>query len=195
MAGASPLRTGRLLLRAWRDDDLEPFARMNADPEVMEHFPAMLSREESDAQVGRIRAAFDATGYGLWAVEIPGVVPFAGFIGLMLPPFEAHFTPCVEIGWRLARTYWGAGYATEGAVAAVSYAFDEAGLDALVAMTVPANTRSRRVMERLGMTHDPREDFDHPRLAPGHALARHVLYRLEREAWKQRGARPASRGT
>jgi RimJ/RimL family protein N-acetyltransferase len=183
MAGPGRLRTHRLLLRQWRDADLEPFARLNADPEVMAHFPAPLSRPESDAQAARIRASFDDSDFGLWAVEVPGVTPFAGVAGLAVPRFEAAFTPCVEIGWRLARPHWGRGYAIEAAAAAVAYGFEEVGLDEIVSFTVPANDRSRRVMERLGMRRDPAEDFDHPRLPPGHPLARHVLYRLDRGAW------------
>jgi RimJ/RimL family protein N-acetyltransferase len=174
------VRTERLLLRRWRDADLAPFAAMNADPRVMEHFPAVLSREESDGRVERILAHFDRHGYAQWAVEIPGVAPFAGFIGLAVPGFDAHFTPCVEIGWRLAVEYWGRGYATEGARAALEFGFTELKLSEIVSFTVPANIRSRQVMERLGMTHDPRDDFDHPSLADGHPLRRHVLYRIRR---------------
>ncbi len=153
---------------------------MNADPHVLEHFPATLSRQESDAAVDRITAHFDAHGFGLWAVEIPGVTPFAGFIGLCRPRFEAHFTPCVEVGWRLAAEHWGHGYATEGAWAALTFGFETLGLDEIVSYTVPANLRSRRVMEKIGMTHNPADDFDHPLLAAGHALERHVLYRRAR---------------
>ena len=151
---------------------------MNADARVMRHFPAQLSREESDAVVARIESHFNEHGFGLWAVEIPAVAEFAGFIGLCHPRFEAHFTPCVEIGWRLAAEHWGRGYATEGATAALDFGFNRLGLDEIVSFTAPANMPSRRVMEKLGMTHDPSDDFDHPLLAPGHALRRHVLYRL-----------------
>jgi RimJ/RimL family protein N-acetyltransferase len=190
MPSADRLRTDRLLLREWRDADLEPFARLNADPEVMAHFPAPLSRLESDAQAARIRTSFDDSDFGLWAVEVPGVTPFAGVVGLAVPRFEAPFTPCVEVGWRLARAHWGRGYATEAAAAAVAYGFEEAGLDEVVSFTVPANDRSRRVMERLGMRRDLAGDFDHPRIAPDHPLARHVLYRLDRGAWlRARGDR------
>jgi RimJ/RimL family protein N-acetyltransferase len=151
---------------------------MNADPVVMEHFPATYDRRESDAIVERFEAHFDARGFGFWAMEIPGVAPFAGFVGLSTPTFEAHFTPAVEVGWRLAREHWGQGYATEGARAAVSAGFDELGLEELVAFTVPPNFRSRRVMVRIGMTHDPADDFDHPRQPVGSPFRRHVLYRL-----------------
>ncbi len=140
---ATGLRTERLLLRGWRDDDLEPFAALNADPRVMEHFPGLLSRRESYTFAHeRIEPHFAERGFGLWAVEVPGVAPFIGFVGLQAPLFEAHFTPCVEIGWRLAVTHWGRGYATEAAGAAVGFGFDEAGLDEIVSFTVPANVRS-----------------------------------------------------
>jgi RimJ/RimL family protein N-acetyltransferase len=179
MAAAPVLRTERLILRGWTQDDREAFAEMNADPRVMEHFPGLMSRAESDAFVERIEAQFGDRGFGLWAIEVAGGAPFVGFTGLLVPRFEAHFTPAVEVGWRLAAGAWGNGYATEAARAAVDFAFGPAGLDAIVSFTVPANTRSRRVMERIGMTHDPADDFDHP-LLPGSPLQRHVLYRLAR---------------
>ena len=174
------LRTERLLLRGWRDEDLGPFAALNADPQVREHFPSTLSRGESDAAARRMRGDLERDGHGLWAVEVPGLAPFVGFVGLAVPSFDAPFTPCVEIGWRLAREAWGQGFATEGAGAAVAFAFERLGLDELVSMTTPANQRSRRVMEKLGMRHDPADDFDHPLLPPGSPLRRHVLYRLRR---------------
>ncbi|MEX2139615.1 MAG: GNAT family N-acetyltransferase [Pirellulales bacterium] len=174
------IRTERLLLRRWRDADRAPFAVMNADARVMEHFPALQSREESDATVARIEAHFAEHGFGLWAFEVSGVAPFAGFVGLCRPWIEAHFTPCVEIGWRLAAEHWGCGYATEGARAALALGFQTLRLAEIVSYTVPANLRSRRVMEKLGMTHSPDDDFDHPLLAPGHVLRRHVLYRVAR---------------
>jgi RimJ/RimL family protein N-acetyltransferase len=177
--GTPSLRTPRLILREWRPEDREPFAQMNADPRVMEHFPSPSTRAESDAFADRIQAHFDQHGFGLWAVEVPGEAPFVGFVGLSIPRFEAHFTPAVEIGWRLAVESWGRGFATEAAHEAVRFGFEEVGLEEIVSFTVPANVRSRRVMERLGMTHDPADDFDHPGL-PGHPLARHVLYRLRR---------------
>ena len=174
------LRTERLLLRAWRDEDLAPFAALNADPAVMEYFPAVLSRPESDAAAAHIRAELAERGFGLWAVEAPGVAPFIGFTGLAVPRFEAHFTPCVEMGWRLARAHWGRGYAPEAARAALAHGFGALGLDEIVSFTVVGNARSRRVMEKLGMTHAPADDFDHPSLPPGHRLRRHVLYRIRR---------------
>ena len=176
------LRTERLLLRRWRSEDLAPFAAVNADPRVMEHFPAVLSHEESAAIAVRIAAQFDQHGYGLWVVEIVDHTPFAGFVGLSIPCFEAHFTPCVEIGWRLAAEHWGRGIATEGARAALAFGFEHLGLAEIVSFTATDNLRSRRVMEKNGMTRQPEEDFDHPALPLGHRLCRHVLYRLKRKA-------------
>jgi RimJ/RimL family protein N-acetyltransferase len=172
------LRTDRLLLRRWGADDRAPFAAVNADAEVMRWFPATLSRRESDELADRIEAAFERDGWGLWALEQRATGRFLGFTGLARPGFDAHFTPAVEIGWRLARDAWGRGYATEAARAAAAFAFDALELDALVSFTTEGNARSRAVMRRLGMRHDPAEDFDHPGLPAGHALCRHVLYRL-----------------
>lgn len=190
MSDIPVLRGERLLLRGWRASDLEPFARLNADPRVMEHFPAPLARAESDAVAGRIGAHFERHGFGLWALEVPGVTEFAGFVGLSVPGFEAAFTPCVEVGWRLAAEHWGRGYAGEGAALALDFAFDRQGLAEVVSFTVVANQRSRRVMERLGMRRDPAEDFDHPLLPPGDPLRRHVLYRIRAAEWiRARGLR------
>lgn len=180
---AGMITTERLILRRWLPGDLEPFAEMNADPRVMEHFPNSLSREESDALATRIDAALEENGFGLWAVEVPGITPFAGFIGLAVPHFEAHFTPAVEIGWRIAAEYWNRGYATEGAQAVLRFAFGTLGRDETVSFTVPANRASRRVMEKIGMKRDQADDFDHPRLPPGHPLRRHVLYRIARHGF------------
>ena len=174
------INTERLLLRRWRTTDRDPFARLNADPAVMEHFPSALDRMESNAFVDRIEAGFVANGYGLWAVELPGEAEFIGYVGLALATFDAHFTPAVEVGWRLSQNYWGRGFAIEAALATVADGFDRVGLREIVSFTVPANVRSVRVMERLGMTHDPADDFDHPRLPVGHHLRRHVLFRLKR---------------
>jgi len=179
---SASLTTDRLLLRRWRPGDRQPFATLNADARVMEYFPRVLSQEESDAFASRIDEHFDRHGFGLWAVEIPGVVDFAGFVGLSVPRFVAPFTPCVEIGWRLAADFWGRGLATEGAQAVVEYAFGVLGLESLVSFTVPANVRSIRVMEKIGMTRNPSEDFDHPNLPEGHPLRRHVLHRLRRNS-------------
>ena len=177
------LRTKRLVLRAWRERDLEPFAALNGDPRVMEHLPAVLSRAESDAAAALTRAHFDQHGFGYWAVEVVGGASFIGFAGLARPRFEAPFTPCVEIGWRLAAEHWGRGYATEAARAALRFAFDDLALDEVLAWTVPTNQRSRRVMDKLGMRQDPAGDFDHPRLPEGHPLRRHVIYRIGRAAF------------
>ena len=176
------LETERLLLREWREDDFEPFARMCADPRVMEFFPATLTREETAAAMERGRAHFAKHGFGWWAAELKETGAFIGFIGLAVPYFEAHFTPCVEVGWRLAAEYWRRGLATEGARASLRYGFEVLGLAEIVSFTSVANVRSRRVMEKIGMTHDPADDFDHPRIAEGHPLRRHVLYRLRANA-------------
>ncbi|MBZ5635656.1 MAG: GNAT family N-acetyltransferase [Acidobacteriia bacterium] len=173
--------TPRLWLRRWRTEDLEPFAALNTDPEVMEHFPSTLSREETAAAVGWIEKHFERHGFGLWAVDVPGHTRFSGFIGLAVPTFETSFTPCIEIGWRLARPWWGQGFATEGARAALAYGFERLDLPEIVSFTVPGNVRSRRVMEKLGMRYS--EDFAHPRIDPLHPLSRHVLYRLSRAEW------------
>jgi RimJ/RimL family protein N-acetyltransferase len=175
------IETERLILRYWQSRDREPFARMNRDPQVMEHFPALLTPFESDALADRIEAHFVEHGFGLYALELRPHGAFIGFAGISVPAFQAHFTPCVEIGWRIAAEHWGRGLATEAAHAAARHAFDTLGLAELVSFTVPANARSRRVMEKLGMTHNPADDFDHPNLPVGHPLRRHVLYRLARK--------------
>jgi RimJ/RimL family protein N-acetyltransferase len=180
MAGALSLRTERLLLRRWRPSDREPFAKLNSDPVVMEYFLSTLTCGESNAFADRIEAWFEEHGYGLWAVEVPGESDFIGYVGLAYHDFPAHFTPAVEIGWRLDRAHWGHGLATEAATAAVADGFERAGLDEIVSFTATINVRSRRVMEKLGMTCDPADDFDHPRVPMGHRLRRHVLYRLSR---------------
>ena len=172
------LETPRLILRHWRVTDREPFARMNADPNVMEFFPACLTPPQSDALVARIEAHFRKHGFGLFAAESRQTSSFAGFIGLSVSTFRARFTPCVEIGWRLSPEFWGQGLAPEGAGAVAKYAFEVLQIKELVSFTVPENLRSRRVMEKLGMTHDPADDFNHPQLPPRHPLRRHVLYRL-----------------
>jgi RimJ/RimL family protein N-acetyltransferase len=174
------IRTERLWLRPWHDRDLDAFAAINADPTVMEYFPASIARAQSDELAVRIRAGFLEHGFGLWAVEIPSVVDFGGFIGLAVPSFEAHFTPCVEVGFRLARPLWGRGYATEGARAALDFGFAKLGLKEIVSFTVLGNQRSRAVMERIGMQRSEADEFDHPKLPEGHPLRRHALYRSRR---------------
>lgn len=155
-------------MRGWRSGDLEPFAALNADPVVMEFMPGCLDRAESDALVVRVMEHFARHGFGLWAVEAPGVAPFVGFVGISVPRFDAHFMPCVEVGWRLARAHWGQGYATEAARMAIAFGFGKAGLDEIVSFTARINRRSQSVMQRLGMTHDEADDFDHPALPEEH---------------------------
>jgi len=178
------LTTPRLRLRLWRDEDLEPYAALNADPRVREFFPSVQTLQESTDSMQSIRDHWQRRGFGLWAVEVIGGAPFIGFIGLSVPSFDAPFTPCVELGYRLAFEHWGRGYATEGSRAAIGFGFSTIGLPEIVAMTAVDNERSRRVMERLGMTRNPADDFDHPNIGAGHRLQRHVLYRLTATEWK-----------
>ncbi len=172
------LHTERLLLRGWRPEDRDPFAALNADPVVMEHFPAPLARAESDGFVDSVEANLADRGWGLWAAERRDTGAFIGFIGLNVPGFEADFTPCVEVGWRLAREHWGVGFAPEGAREAVRFGFEELGLEEIVSFTTVGNHNSRRVMEKIGMRLD--REFDHPRLPEGSPIRRHVLYTLRR---------------
>jgi RimJ/RimL family protein N-acetyltransferase len=179
------IRTDRLLLRHWTPEDREPFAQLNADPAVNEFLTGPLTREQSDAVADRIVENFSLHGFGWWAVEVPKVSSFIGFVGLSVPRYEAHFTPCVEIGWRLARDHWGQGYATEAARAALNYGFHELNLPEIVSLTVPANFRSRHVMEKIGMIHNPAEDFEHPSLPEEHPLRQHVLYRQTQNEYQE----------
>jgi len=191
---STQLRTQRLTLRGWQEGDLAPFAALNADPEVRRFFPSTLSREESDASVAEFQKDFAAHGFGFWAVDLNEselALPrtngrFIGFIGIKATPFESHFTPAVEIGWRLARDVWGKGYAPEGARAVLKFAFDDLPepLEEIVSLTATINLPSRRVMEKIGMTHDEADDFDHPSVDGGR-LQRHVLYRISRERFMQ----------
>jgi RimJ/RimL family protein N-acetyltransferase len=174
---AVELHTVRLKLRSWRDEDRAPFAALNADLTVMEHFPAVLTRTASDALVDAIVAGFNQRGWGLWAVEVVSGGEFAGFVGLNPVTFPAPFTPAVEIGWRLGPSHWDRGFATEAARAVLNYGFEEVGLREIVSFTATSNRRSQRVMQKLGMTHDPDDDFDHPGVDPLSPLRRHVLYR------------------
>jgi RimJ/RimL family protein N-acetyltransferase len=174
------IETPRLVLRAWRDADVEPWVAMNADPRVTEFLGRAYARELSEASAAAIRRALEEDGYGWWALEIRGGAPFAGVIALQEVPFQAPFTPANEIGWRLPFENWGRGYATEGARAALDFAFNELKWHEVVAFTAATNLRSQRVMQRLGMTHDPADDFDHPKLEPAHPLRRHVLYRINK---------------
>lgn len=183
------IETARLILRQWSDADLAAFAVINADARAMEHFPAPLDRAESDALAGRWRTMFAERGFGMWAVEEKPAdgragTPFIGFVGLSVPLYEAAFTPCVETGWRLGPAWWGRGYASEAARAALGFGFGARGLAEIVAYTAVGNRRSRAVMERLGMDRDPADDFNHPLLPAGHRLSRHVLYRIGRAAFE-----------
>jgi RimJ/RimL family protein N-acetyltransferase len=205
------LTTQRLILRPWRETDREGFARLNDDPAVMEFMPRRLSRDESDATAASIQAAIERRGWGFWAVEVKGgggggvhaagegvaagaahaadegaaahAGAFIGFVGLSVPSFTSHFTPCVEIGWRLAKEHWGNGYASEAAAACLRFGFEKLKLRQIVAFTVPLNKRSIGVMKRIRMSRDPADDFDHPKLSEGHPLRRHVLYRIDRSDW------------
>jgi len=181
------IRTERLLLRRWRASDRQPFAVVNSDPAVVEHLQGPMSRERSDAFIDRIEAHWDAHGWGLWAVEVVGLAPFVGYVGLWPAGFLEE--GMVEVGWRLASEHWGHGYATEAAREALRFGFEEAGLEEIVSFTVPQNERSRRVMERIGLVRDPAGDFDHLRVdAVAHPhLVRHVFYRLPRSAWLSGG--------
>ncbi len=181
------ITTDRLILRSWEEADLEPFAKLNADPRVMEYFPAKLSKAESDLLAQRIKNKMDEKGWGMWAVSVPGIAEFIGFIGLNSEDrvsFPAPFTPAVEVGWRIAFEYWGKGYATEGAKAALAYGFETLKLGEIVSFTAVQNMRSRRVMERIGMHYNPKDDFEHPELSEGHPLRKYVLYRLSQGEWQ-----------
>jgi RimJ/RimL family protein N-acetyltransferase len=184
------ISTERLLLRHWRDEDRTPFSAMNADDDVVEHLQGPLSRERSDDFVDRIEAHWAEHGWGLWAVEVRVVAPFIGYVGLW--PADYLAPGMVEVGWRLAREYWGHGYATEAAREALRFGFQVVGLDEIVSFTVPQNTRSRAVMERIGLMRDPSGDFDHPNVDAVRfpQLVRHVLYRLSRRQWESQRALP-----
>lgn len=186
LAPAPTLQTDRLVLRPWRESDREPFAALNADPLVMELFPSTLSRDESDALVDRIVERWRDGRPSLWAVEVPGEAEFIGFVGLLEPSFEAPFTPCVEVGWRIAAQWWGRGFAPEAATAALAYGFEELELDEIVSFTSVDNAKSRRVMEKIGLGHDEGDDFDHPSLPAGDRLERHVLYRTTADEHRAR---------
>ena len=182
---APTIQTDRLLLRQWREADKVPYAALNADPDVMEHFPSTLTTAQSDEMVDRMASILEDTGRGLWATEVTATGDFIGFIGLSVPRFETSFTPCVEIGWRLAKHAWGHGYAPEGASAVLAYGFEHVELpnNEIVSFTTEANTKSRRVMEKIGLIHDPGRDFDHP-LLPDWSGRRHVLYATTRDRWR-----------
>ncbi len=171
------IETSRLILRRWQSCDVEPFVSLNADARVMEYFPAPLSRAETEAMIETLEERIERDGFGFWAAELKEPRAFIGFIGLNVPAYPLPFSPCVEIGWRLAFDYWGKGYAKEGASAALVFGFQTLRLDEIVSFTTVNNLRSRRVMEGIGMTYDEQGDFDHPKLHDQHPLRRHVLYR------------------
>jgi RimJ/RimL family protein N-acetyltransferase len=182
------ITTDRLVLRRWRDEDREPFAALNADPDVMRYFPRVLTRQESDGLIERIEARFEGQGIGLWAVERREDGRFLGFTGLAPASFEAAFTPAIEVGWRFARSAWGHGYATEAGRAALRFGFEVRQLERIHSWTSVLNLPSIAVMERLGMHGDPADDFDHPLLPPGDRLRRHVRYTLDRSEWPTAGS-------
>lgn len=181
------IKTARLILRPWRPEDFVPFAKMNADPRVREYFPSVLTREESDEFAQCFSDQIEKDGWGFWAVSVPSVAEFIGFIGLKTVPegLLPHLTSAVEIGWRLVYEYWGKGYATEGAEAALKYGFQELHLNEIVAFTAVDNNKSRRVMEKIGMTYESKDDFNHPKVPEGHKVSRQVLYRLQRQEWQK----------
>lgn len=182
--------TGRLVLRPWRPEDRAPFAALNADPVVMEWFPSTATTAESDAFADHIEAGFAERGWGLWAVEavaVEGFSGFAGYVGLTPVPEDLPVAPAVEVGWRLARAAWGYGIATEAATASLRFAFDELGLDEVVSFTSVPNERSQAVMRRIGLVRRPGRDFDHPRIAPGSPIRRHVVWSVTAGAWRERG--------
>ncbi|MDD0844451.1 GNAT family N-acetyltransferase [Pseudomonas sp. Gutcm_11s] len=180
------LTSERLILRPWRDDDLDALAQLCADPEVMAHFPAVLDRAGSAELLGKLMAHQAEHGFTFWCLERREDGAVVGFTGLARVGFAAPFVPAVETGWRLARPYWGQGYALEAARRSLQFAFEELELGEVVAFTTPANLRSWRVMERLGMCRDPADDFEHPSLPAGHPLRPHLLYRIKREDWDGR---------
>ena len=187
MVRAIELETTRLRLRQWRESDREPFAAMNADPAVMEFFPALQSRANSDASIDAWQAQLTERGWSNWAAELRSTGQFIGFVGLSVPVRLFSFSPCVEVGWRLARAHWGQGLATEAARAALRVGFENLDLNEIVSFTSVLNVRSRAVMERIGM-HNTHEDFEYPSIPEGHALRMHCLYRISREQWRQNAA-------
>lgn len=190
----SPLQTDRLVLRGWREEDRAPFAVMNADPVVMEFFPALLTEAESDDLVARFALEHAERGFCPWAVEERASGAFIGFVGLHEVPTYLDFSPAIEVGWRLSHAYWGRGYAREAAAAAIAFGFETLGVPEIVSLTTVGNLRSRRVMERLGMTRDFGGDFEHPRIPEGHSVRPHVLYRLAAADWAEQRVTEISDG-
>jgi len=178
------LKTERLILRPWKEEDLEPFATLNANPAVMEFYPSTLSREQSDHYAHRVMQLYEENGWGLWAVSLPGVAEFIGYVGLLPVNPQMPFAPAIEIGWRLDKNFWGKGYASEAAQEVLNYSFEVLDFDEIVSFTTVQNLRSRRVMEKIGMTHDPKDDFNHPYLPLDDRLSQHVLYRISNTSAK-----------
>ena len=185
MSGDCPtiLRTRRLILRQWKDSDLLPFAKMNADHRVMEFMLGKMTKEETCQSIEGIKKHFDAHGFGRWAVELTESGKFIGFVGISIPPYTLPFSPCVEIAWRICPEEWGRGYAPEAAKEVLRDGFERVGLEEIVSFTTLTNLKSRRVMEKLGMQHCPDQNFDHPMVPEGHRLRRHVLYRMGKSDW------------
>ncbi len=177
------IKTDRLILRPWHEGDLQTFAELNADTRVMEHFPSIRTFKETVKEYESIQEHFKTHGYGWWAVSEKDKTKFIGFIGLRYIDFPAPFTPAIEVAWRLKFDYWGKGYATEGAIASLDYGFKVLKLPEIISFTSVSNIRSQAVMERIGMHHDPKDDFNHPKLSNEHKLSRHVLYRIGINEW------------
>jgi 3-dehydroquinate dehydratase/shikimate dehydrogenase len=177
------IKTKRLILRPWLPEDFAPFAQMNADPRVRQYFLSTLTPKESNLEASAHARFIEEHGWGLWAVSVPSVADFIGFIGLNQIRFTAPFTPAIEIGWRLAHEYWGKGYATEGALASLTYGFDTLKLNEIVSFTSIHNIPSISIMKKIGMKHNPADDFDHPKISKGHPLRRHVLYRINKQLY------------
>ncbi|MEK8030351.1 GNAT family N-acetyltransferase [Ideonella sp. DXS29W] len=177
------LQTPRLRLRRWREEDREPFAALNQDARVMEHFPGLIPRDRSDATVDACINAFATRGWGNWAIERRDTGEFIGFTGLSIPQRRFHFSPCVEVGWRLAHAHWGQGFATEAARVALQVGFQQLDLDEIVSMTAVGNLRSQAVMRRIGLV-DTGEVFEHPGVPEGHPVRPHCLFKISAEQWR-----------
>lgn len=180
------IETERLWLRTWEDKDVDPFFEINQDPKVIEYLLGPLTMEQVKEFISSMNQQFEKAGFTVFAVEEKLSGKLLGYLGLNPVPWQADFTPCVEIAWRLGSQYWNHGYATEGAKAVLAYGFQKVGLNEIVSFAVPANIRSIRVMEKIGMRRDIHGDFAHPALPPGHLLSKHVLYRMSHEDFDKR---------